>query len=275
MSQPTAPTNGTAKAPAATAPPPVDGRLQDCVTVVTGAASGIGRAYAERLAAEGATLLLADLEPAVETQEHIETGGGTASTWTCDVSDEADVQTFADGVADRFDRVDVLVNNAGIYPHASLEETDVDFWRQMMAVNLDGTFLMSRAFAPMLRQSDRGRIINVASSEAWMVAGDATAYLASKMGVVGLTRALATELAEDDVTVNAIAPGLTGSDESSPETSVEQMMPFLFDALPNMQALKRPATAHDLVGVVAFLASEDARFLTGQTIVVDGGMIRL
>jgi len=275
MNAPTVSPSAAAAVDPATAPPPVEHRLHDRVAVVTGAAAGIGQAYAWRLAAEGAHLAIADIQPADETADGIEQAGRDAFVQRCDITDPDEVQAFAAAVTDRFGGVDILVNNAGVYPHVPLEETTFDDWRRVMAINLDGSFLMAQALAPALRTSGRGRIINIASSEPWMVSPNATAYLSSKMGVVGLTRALATELADDGVTVNAVAPGLTGSAGDSPRTTVEDMLPDLFDVLPPMQAIKRSGTAYDLVGVVAFLASDDARFLTAQTLVVDGGMIRL
>lgn len=143
-------------------------------------------------------------------------------------------------------------------------------WRKVMSINLDGPFLLCKAFVPHMRRAKYGRIINVSSAECWMLAAENSHYIASKMGVVGLTRALATEVASDAITVNAIAPGIVNNPTPSP-----QMTKYLKDIPANLQAIKRPAEPIDLAKAVAFFASDEAEFITGQTLVVDGGAVRL
>ncbi len=145
-----------------------------------------------------------------------------------------------------------------------------DNWRKVMSVDLDSLFLMCKAFLPAMKQNAYGRIINVTSTVGWLVAPNVTHYTAAKMGVIGFTRALATEVGEFGITVNAIAPGLvrTGTTEKGPQAQ-------MFDMVVSMQAIKRTETPDDVVGAVSFLASDDAAFMTGQTLVVDGGITRL
>ena len=243
---------------------------QGKVAVITGASSGMGQEFAIRLASEGANLVLASRHLAKETQQKIADAGGTAIALTCDVTSPGDVRSLAEAVKSELGRCDILINNAGIYPFQSFAEMSFEDWRKILSVDLDSLFLTCKAFVPMMQQNNWGRIINISSNVCWTVAPNVTHYTTAKMGVIGFTRALATEVADAGITVNAVAPGLvrTGTTESGSQAE-------MFDMVKQMQAIHRTEEPDDVAGVVSFLASEDSRFMTGQTLMVDGGMTRL
>ncbi|QJD93407.1 SDR family oxidoreductase [Duganella dendranthematis] len=237
--------------------------------VVTGGAAGIGQAYAQRLAADGFDIAVADMNDASTTRALVEATGRKFYSAAVNVSSPESTLQFSADVAAHLGPVTALVNNAGIYPWKSFAETDYEMWRKVMGVNLDGAFLMAKAFVPGMVERQHGRIVNVASSSLWLNVPDMTAYIASKGGVVGFTRALASELGKDGITVNVIAPGLTNT-KSMHGTNEE-----IFDYLPKLQAIPRTIQPGDLVGVVSFLCSADSAFVTGQTIIADGGQARI
>lgn len=243
---------------------------QGKVAVVTGASSGMGQEFAVRLAREGADLVLASRHSATETQQMVEEAGGNAITQPCDVTSPEDVKALAETVKSECDRYNILINNAGIYPFQPFEQMSFEDWREVLAVNLDSLFLTCKAFVPMMKSNNWRRIINITSSSTRAVVPNNAHYIAAKMGVVGFTRALATEVADMGITVNAVSPGLvrTGTTESGEQAE-------MFDMVKQMQAIHRTAEPDDVAGVVSFLASDDSRFITAQTIVVDGGMTRL
>lgn len=245
-------------------------RHQGKVAVVTGASSGMGQEFARRLATEGADLVLASRHPATETEKMVKDAGGKVLTKTCDVTSPEDTQALAEAVKSQFGRCDILINNAGIYPFQSFAEMSFEDWRKILSVDLDSLFLTCKAFVPIMQQHNWGRIINISSNVCWTVAPNVTHYTAAKMGVIGFTRALATEVADAGITVNAVAPGLvrTGTTEDGAQAE-------MFDMVKHMQAIHRTEEPEDVANVVSFLASEDSRFMTGQTLLVDGGMTRV
>jgi NAD(P)-dependent dehydrogenase (short-subunit alcohol dehydrogenase family) len=249
---------------------------RDKVAVITGGANGLGQAFARRLAEDGVHIAIADIEPTDETMELVQQTGREAFACSCDVSSPASVAALAVQVEQRFGRCDILINNAGIYPVQPFEQMRFEDWRRVLSINLDGTFLCSSAFAPGMKQRGWGRIVNLASSTFGSVVTGFTHYVASKGGIIGFTRALATELGPHGITVNAIAPGLTrspGTLARSPRAGIASMEEE-FELAANAQAIRRGELPDDLIGAVSFLTSDDAAFITGQTINVDGGRVR-
>ncbi len=244
-------------------------RLKDKVVIVTGGAKGIGRAYCLGMAAEGARVVVADVADSKSTVQEVESRGAQALGVACDVSREDDTLRLATETLARFGRVDILVNNAALYgplKRRPFMEIPVEEWDRVMAINLRGLFLCSRAVFPAMKAQGSGAIINIASGTFFKGVPHYIHYTTSKGGVVGFTRSLARELGEFGIRVNAIAPGFTLSGEN------EKNMPDAGKAANvGMRMLKRAEVPEDLVGTVIFLASDDSRFITGQTIVVDGG----
>jgi NAD(P)-dependent dehydrogenase (short-subunit alcohol dehydrogenase family) len=249
---------------------------KDKVAVITGAANGIGQAFAKRLADDGVHIAMVDLADASDTAKLVEAAGRQAVAVKCDVSSEQSVVAMANEVKSRFNHVDIVVNCAGVFPQKHFPEMTFADWRNVLSINLDGAFLVTAAFVPGMRARKWGRVVNMASSTLGSVVTGFAHYVASKGGIVGFTRALATDLAPDGITVNAIAPGLT----RSPGTLVRAPRPGFktmdeeFAAVAQMQAIKRVEVPEDLVGAVSFLTSDDAAFITGQTLNVDGGRVR-
>ena len=240
---------------------------QDRVAIVTGSAQGIGTAIARKLSEEGASIVIADIngEGATEVAGSLP----NAIAVTVDTSSEDQVGALVDETIRKFGKVDVLVNNAAIVPFTEWDDIDFAEWRRIMSVNLDGVFLTSRAVYPHMREAEYGRIVNIASNV--FVAGtpNLAHYVASKGGVVGFTRALATELGRYGITVNAVAPGLTETEGTLASPHAQA-----FDFVQSLQAIPRRAMAADIAPAVSFLASEEAAWVTGSLLVVDGGHTR-
>jgi pyridoxal 4-dehydrogenase len=236
--------------------------------IVTGAAQGIGTAIAEQLAALGATVVVADVNESGAKAVAGRLGHGSFA-FGADVGDPDDVTALHAEVLLQTGRVDVLVNNAAIVPFTAWDDVDFAEWRRIMRVNLDGVYLMCRAASDAMRESGYGRIVNIASNTFFAGTPNMAAYVAAKGGVVGFTRALATELGAYGITVNAVSPGLTASEGvlSSPHAGA-------FDFVGTLQALKRRAIPADIAPAVVFLASEEAGWITGSTLNVDGGHVR-
>ncbi|MBI2202392.1 MAG: 3-oxoacyl-ACP reductase FabG [Candidatus Rokubacteria bacterium] len=244
-------------------------RLKDRVVIVTGGAQGIGRAYGLGVAREGARVVIADILDTTPVVKEIEALGAQALGVECDVSREADTQRLATEALARFGRIDVLGNNAAVYSvltRRPLMELTVDEWDRVMAVNLRGLFLCARAVFPAMKAQGKGKIINIASSTFFKGVPNFLHYATSKGGVVGFTRSLARELGDCGIRVNAIAPGFTESGENVKNIPAERVR-----ATVEARMLKRVEVPDDLVGTFVFLASDDSDFMTGQTLLVDGG----
>jgi NAD(P)-dependent dehydrogenase (short-subunit alcohol dehydrogenase family) len=245
----------------------MSGSLEDKVALVTGAAQGIGNAIAKGLAAEGARIAVADLNRAEEAAEEFVDGIGL----TADVADEAQVERMAQEVVERFGRIDILVNNAGLYASLQMRpftEIPVDEWRQVMDVNVLSMFLTTRAIVPRMREQGGGRIVNISSGTPFRGVPFLLHYVTSKGAIVALTRALARELGRDDVLVNCVAPGFTMSEGVREHPEVIEA---LRDVSVSARTLQRDQEPEDVVGAVVFLCGPGAAFVTGQTIVIDGG----
>jgi pyridoxal 4-dehydrogenase len=235
---------------------------------VTGAAQGLGYAAAARLAADGASVALLDrngerLEAAANA---LVAQGFTVLPHTVDLTDEEGVRAAAAAVLSAEGRIDVLVNNVGIYPHRPFEELTYAEWRHVLAVNLDSVFLCTHAVYPAMRERGYGRIVNVSSSTFFIGYPGLAAYIASKGGIIGFTRALASEAGPHGITVNAVTPGLIAT-----EGVLKGEEAGLFDEIVPQQALPRRGEPEDIAECIAYLASPAAGFITGQMINVDGG----
>lgn len=241
-------------------------RLNGQVAIVTGGAQGIGRKIAEGLAGEGARVVVADVQAADEVASAL---GGTAVA--VDVSDQAACERMARAAVDAYGRIDVLVNNAGIWSSlvpTPFEQLSVEEWKRVFDVNVLGMYLATRAVAPVMRAAKRGRIINMASGTPFKGVPLFLHYVTSKGAVVAMTRALAKELGADDVLVNSIAPGFTLSDGVMDNpVQLEQLQ----DVSAKARVLVRDQYPEDIVGAVLFFAGEQSSFITGQSLVVDGG----
>jgi 3-oxoacyl-[acyl-carrier protein] reductase len=249
-------------------------RLRERVAIVTGGAQGIGRAYCDGLAREGAAVIIADIdEDRAETAaKALRAEGAQALAVPTDVSNQAATERLARAAIDRFGRIDILINNAAIYQrpamtHAPFEEIPVDEWDRLMGVNLRGVFLCARAVVPHMKQQRSGKIVNISSGTVMKGTPNVAHYVTSKAGVIGFTRVLARELGEYNICVNAVAPGYTASLEDLGDEEWEMLQRPIIQ----MRSIKRVQRPEDLVGTVVFLCLPESDFITGQTIVVDGG----
>ena len=237
------------------------GKLDGRVAIVTGGGQGIGKAIADKLAEEGATVVVADIKGA----EQAAPAGGMGLT--VDVSSEDDVKRMVDETVSAYGKLDVLVNNAAIVPFTAWDDIDFAEWRRIMAVNLDGTFLCCHYGHKPMREAGYGRIVNLASNVVLAGTPNLAHYVASKGGIFAFTRALAREIGQYGITVNSVAPGLTETEGvmASPHSEA-------FEFVQMLQAIPRRGVAADIAPAVAFLASEEAGWITGQMLVSDAGM---
>ncbi len=242
--------------------------LEGKTAIVTGAAQGIGKAIAKRLAEDGAHVVVADIDEAGAKSAAASIGHGTKAM-VCDVSDPGSVAALMEG-ASNGGAPDILVNNAAIVPFIAWDEVDLDHWRRIIDTNLTSVFLTCRKATDMMRAAGKkGTIVNIASNSFFAGTPNMAAYVASKGGVIGFTRALATEVGKHGITVNAVTPGLTESDgvKASPHNEA-------FGFVEMLQAMPGKGQPEQIASVVSFLCSEDAGWMTGQTVNVDAGMVR-
>ena len=246
-------------------------RLEGRAAIVTGGATGIGKHYSHALAAEGAQVMIADIQDGTAVAEEIAAKYGRNSTASVkfDVSDEAQCKMVVAKTLERFGKIDILVNNAALYaPLApvSVTDIDVDLWDKVMAVNVRGLFLMTKHVAPHMIERKSGKIINIGSGTAARGIPDFSHYVTSKGAVTAFTRAVSRELGQHGICVNTLAPGLTISGAQNEEHLKQSRASSLA-----RRAIKRDQVPEDLVGTLVYLASKDSDFLTGQVLAVDGG----
>ena len=249
-------------------------RLKDRTAIVTGGARGLGRAFAIRLAQEGARVMVMnivlrdkDLEDMKETVRLINEMGGEAQFFEGDVTSEQDCRAMAEKTDGEYGKIDILINNAAIYDglvRKPFDEISLDEWDRVMGVNVKGTFIATRAVYSFMKQAAYGKIINLCSETAFTGSHGFVHYVTSKGGILALTRALAVELGPYNICINAIAPGFTDTEASRSLADVTK-----YDT--SKTPLKRMGTLEDVTGAALYLASSESDFITGQTLVVDGG----
>jgi 3-oxoacyl-[acyl-carrier protein] reductase len=250
-------------------------RLKDKVTIITGAAHGIGKAYAKRFAEEGAHVVIADIDAAggEAAAKAILDAGGSAWARGTDVRSLPELERLMQETVNKFGRVDVLLNNAAIYVTQKLwkgpvEDLELDEWDRVIEVNLKGVFLCSKAAIPIMKQQRSGKIINIASGTFFSGSGNMPHYTTAKGGVVALTRVMARQLGEFGINVNCMTPGSTMSEENVSAEVLKRR-----EGSMDKRAFRRVETPADIVGTAVFLASADSDFVTGQLLVVEGGGI--
>jgi NAD(P)-dependent dehydrogenase (short-subunit alcohol dehydrogenase family) len=251
------------------------GRLSGKTAIVTGGAKGIGRHYSQALTAEGARVMVADIADGKELAAEIagRHGADSVASLTFDVSDETAVKSLVVQTVDRFGQIDILVNNAALYSTLhprNFDEWDAETWDRVMAVNTRGPFLMVKHVAPHMIARGSGKIINIASGAAYKGVPRMLPYVTSKGAMLAFTRSLSRELGPHGIAVNSLSPGYILSD-----TGLENALHVEEERVPvrNSRAFKRDAFPEDLLGALVFLASSDSDFVTGQSLVVDGGAV--
>lgn len=248
-------------------------RLEGRTAIVTGAAYGIGYATAERFAAEGANVVIADIKGHEEAAERLSKSSSTVIPLTIDVRSDESVAAGVEETIARFGSVDILVNNAAISAElhpGPFEQQSVEDWRRIYEVNVIGVFRMCRAVSPHMRKAKWGRIVNIASGTAFKGAPGMLHYIASKGAILSMTRSLATEFGDDNVLVNVVSPGLTITESVA---AADHITGYFEQIATGSRILKRKAVAEDVANAIFFFASADSGFVTGQIIAADGGAI--
>jgi NAD(P)-dependent dehydrogenase (short-subunit alcohol dehydrogenase family) len=248
------------------------GKLDGKIAIVTGAAQGIGPHYARGLAAAGAKVAIIDLEPADTIVAEIKAAGGQAMSMVGDVSNGEAVKKFVAAVEKAYGGIHILVNNASLarMGRFSVTELTVEEWDRYFAVNVRGMFLCVQAVAPIMQRQKYGKIVNVTSGVVWNSPPMMLHYVSTKGAILGMTRALASELGKDGICVNAIAPGLTSTEYIGGRNDYADYR----QAMANTRSIKREEMPEDLIGTCLFFASPDSDFVTGQCLVVDGGAVK-
>jgi 3-oxoacyl-[acyl-carrier protein] reductase len=248
-------------------------RLDGRVAVVTGGGKGIGKAYCKGLAAEGAKVVVADIdvEAATSAADEIRAAGGSAHPCRVDVASEVETRAMAEFATRQFGGIDILINNAAMYANLTRKNFDKitpEEFDRVLAVNVKGVWLCTLACVPAMRARGGGKIVNIGSGSVFVGGNGLVHYVASKMGVTGLTRALARELGDDKIKINTLIPGLTDSSSNAANTSGDYLQ-----TVAQQRCLKRIETPDDLIGALVFLSSSESDFITGQSLNCDGGFL--
>ena len=244
------------------------GSLDGRVSIVTGGARGIGRAYCLGMAAEGSAVVVADLVDGQPVVVEIEAGGGKAIAVHADVSDEASKQAMARATLEQFGRIDVLVNNAAYFKQVKrgpFDQLDVEEWDKAFQVNVRGAWLCCRAVYPYMKEQRYGKIINISSNTVWKGVPGFLHYVTSKAALTGLTRSLAREVGDDNIAVNTVAPDFI------PDEDMLKTRGSHSDEVIAQRAFKRMQVPEDMIGIIVFLAGPGSDFITGQSFLVNGG----
>jgi 3-oxoacyl-[acyl-carrier protein] reductase len=242
-------------------------RLQDRVAVISGAASGLGRAAALRLSSEGAKIEILDIKDASDTVVEIRAAGGEAEAQLCDVTSEPQIAEAVGAIEKRHGKVDIVVNNAGILSgRTPWHQITYEEMNRFIQINYLGYFNVSKALYPLLKRSQHGRLINIASRTYFLANPGQMAYVAAKGAVMGMTRVMAKEMGDDGITVNALAPGMVATAGTEAHSNEEAFHRVMMN-----QAIKKRVTPEHFAALIAFIASDDAEMITGQMILCDGG----